>query len=46
MIAEGRTSSHQAGGGLAFPIVTLCLTVLSFSQLGGGLKDRFDPVLR
>jgi peptide/nickel transport system permease protein len=24
----------------------LFLTVLAFSQLGEGLKDRFDPVLR
>ena len=27
-------------------LITLFLTVLSFSQLGEGLKDRFDPVLR
>jgi uncharacterized Tic20 family protein len=31
---------------LVFPLITLFLTVLSFSQLGEGLKDRFDPVLR
>ena len=29
-----------------FPLITLFLTVLSFSQLGEGLKDRYDPVLR
>lgn len=46
MIAEGRTSIHQAWWVLVFPLVTLFLTVLSFSQLGEGLKDRFDPVLR
>ena len=46
MIAEGRTSVHQAWWVLVFPLVTLFLTVLSFSQLGEGLKDRFDPVLR
>jgi peptide/nickel transport system permease protein len=46
MIAEGRTSIHQAWWVLIFPLVTLFLTVLSFSQLGEGLKDRFDPVLR
>lgn len=46
MIAEGRTSLHQAWWVLVFPLVTLFLTVLSFSQLGEGLKDRFDPVLR
>jgi peptide/nickel transport system permease protein len=46
MIAEGRTSVHQAWWVLVFPLTTLFLTVLSFSQLGEGLKDRFDPVLR
>ncbi|MCY6380211.1 ABC transporter permease [Hoeflea prorocentri] len=46
MIAEGRISIHQAWWVLVFPLVTLFLTVLSFSQLGEGLKDRFDPVLR
>jgi dipeptide transport system permease protein len=43
MIAEGRTSIHQAWWVLVFP---LFLTVLAFSQLGEGLKNRFDPVLR
>jgi peptide/nickel transport system permease protein len=46
MIAEGRTSIHQAWWVLVFPLITLFLTVLSFSQLGEGLKDRYDPVLR
>lgn len=46
MIAEGRLSIHQAWWVLVFPLATLFLTVLSFSQLGEGLKDRFDPVLR
>ena len=46
MIAEGRTSLHQAWWVLVFPLIALFLTVLSFSQLGEGLKDRFDPVLR
>lgn len=46
MIAEGRLSVHQAWWVLVFPLVALFLTVLSFSQLGEGLKDRFDPVLR
>ena len=46
MIADGRTSVHQAWWVLVFPLITLFLTVLSFSQLGEGLKDRFDPVLR
>ena len=46
MIAEGRTSVHQAWWVLVVPLITLFLTVLAFSQLGEGLKDRFDPVLR
>lgn len=46
MIAEGRLSIHQAWWVLVFPLITLFLTVLSFSQLGEGLKDYFDPVLR
>jgi len=46
MIAEGRSSVHQAWWVLVFPLIALFLTVLSFSQLGEGLKDRFDPVLR
>ncbi len=46
MISEGRTSVHQAWWVLVFPLVTLFLTVLSFSQLGEGLRDRYDPVLR
>jgi dipeptide transport system permease protein len=46
MISEGRVSIHQAWWVLVFPLITLFLTVLSFSQLGEGLKDRFDPVLR
>jgi dipeptide transport system permease protein len=46
MIAEGRISIHQAWWVLVFPLLALFLTVLSFSQLGEGLKDRFDPVLR
>jgi dipeptide transport system permease protein len=46
MISEGRNSIHQAWWVLVFPLMTLFLTVLSFSQLGEGLKDRYDPVLR
>jgi peptide/nickel transport system permease protein len=45
IIAEGRLSIHQAWWVLVFPLVTLFLTVLSFSQFGEGLKDRYDPVL-
>ncbi|MCC7319893.1 MAG: ABC transporter permease [Rubellimicrobium sp.] len=46
MISEGRASIHQAWWVLVFPLIVLFLTVLSFSQLGEGIKDRFDPVLR
>lgn len=46
IIAEGRLSIHQAWWVLVFPLIALFLTVLSFSQLGEGLKQRFDPILR
>lgn len=46
MIAEGRTSVHQAWWVLIFPLAALFLTVLAFSQLGEGLRARLDPVLR
>lgn len=46
IIAEGRISIHQAWWVLVFPLITLILTVLSFSQFGEALKTRFDPVLR
>lgn len=46
MISEGRASIHQAWWVMVLPLIALFLTVLSFSQLGEGLKDRFDPVLR
>ncbi|MEP3427844.1 MAG: ABC transporter permease [Roseibium sp.] len=46
MIAEGRISIYQAWWVLVAPLLALFFTVLSFSQLGEGLKDRFDPVLR
>lgn len=46
MIAEGRIAIYQAWWVLAFPLAALFLTVLSFAQLGEGLRDRFDPMLR
>lgn len=46
MIAEGRASIHQAWWVLAFPLLALFLTVLAFGQLGEGLRERLDPVLR
>jgi peptide/nickel transport system permease protein len=46
MIAEGRTSIHQAWWVLVFPLIALFFTVLSFAQFGEGLRERFDPVLR
>lgn len=46
MIAEGRLSIRQAWWVLVFPLIALFLTVLAFAQLGEGLRDRFDPVLR
>ncbi len=46
MIAEGRNAIHFAWWVLLFPLIALFLTVLSFSTLGEGLKQRFDPVLQ
>lgn len=46
MIAEGRASIHFSWWVLAAPLVVLFLTVLSFSQLGEGLKKQFDPTMR
>ena len=46
MIAEGRSSIHQAWCVLVLPLIAVFLSVLAFIQLGEGLKDRFDPVLR
>src|SRR5699024_3966250 len=46
MIAEGRATLHFAWWVLVFPLIVLFLTVLSFSQLGQGLKDQFDPLSR
>ncbi|WP_353476407.1 ABC transporter permease (plasmid) [Salipiger sp. H15] len=46
MIAEGRNAIHFAWWVLLFPLIALFLTVLSFSTLGDGLKQRFDPVLQ
>nr|WP_319248812.1 ABC transporter permease [uncultured Celeribacter sp.] len=46
MIAEGRNAIHFAWWVLLFPLISLFLTVLSFSTLGEGLKQRFDPVLQ
>ncbi len=46
MIAEGRGAIHFAWWVLLFPLIALFLTVLSFSTLGEGLKQRFDPVLQ
>jgi peptide/nickel transport system permease protein len=46
MIAEGRQIIYQAWWVLVFPLVTLFLTVLAFNQLGDGLRQWLDPMLR
>ncbi len=46
MIAEGRASLHFAWWVLVCPLIVLFLSVLSFTQLGEGLKDQFDPLSR
>jgi peptide/nickel transport system permease protein len=46
MIAEGRGIVHEAWWVLVFPLICLFLTVLASSQLGEGLKELYDPVMR
>ena len=46
MIAEGRQIINQAWWVLVFPLVTLFLTVLAFNQLGDGLRQWLDPMLK
>ena len=46
MIAEGRQIIHQAWWVLVFPLVALFLTVLVFNQLGDGLRQWLDPMLK
>ncbi|WP_246755877.1 ABC transporter permease [Bradyrhizobium sp. CCBAU 53338] len=46
MIAEGRQYIHQTWWVLAAPLAALFATVLSFNQLGEGLRRALDPVLR
>ncbi len=46
MIAEGRQIIYQAWWVLVFPLAALFLTVLAFNQLGDGLREWLDPVLK
>ena len=46
MIAEGRQIIYQAWWVVMFPLGTLFLTVLAFNQLGDGLRQWLDPMLR
>jgi peptide/nickel transport system permease protein len=46
MIAEGRQIVYQGWWVLTFPLVTLFLTVLAFNQLGDGLRQWLDPMLK
>ena len=46
MIAEGRQIIHQAWWVLVFPLGAIFLTVLAFNQLGDGLRQRLDPMLK
>jgi peptide/nickel transport system permease protein len=46
MIAEGRQIIYQAWWVLVFPLAALFLTVLAFNQLGDGLRQWLDPVLK
>jgi peptide/nickel transport system permease protein len=46
MIAEGRQIIYQAWWVLVFPLIALFLTVLAFNQLGDGLRQWLDPILK
>ena len=46
MIAEGRQIIYQAWWVLVFPLGALVLTVLAFNQLGDGLRQWLDPMLK
>lgn len=46
MIAEGRQIIYQAWWVLVFPLGALFLTVLAFNQLGDGLRQWLDPMLK
>ena len=46
MIAEGRTSVHQAWWLMALPIACVVVTVIALNMLGDGLRKTLDPVLR
>lgn len=46
MIAEGRQMIHQGWWVLVFPLLALFLTVLAFNQLGDGLRQWLDPMLK
>lgn len=46
MIAEGRQIIYQAWWVLVFPLGMLFLTVLAFNQLGDGLRQWLDPMLK
>ena len=46
MIAEGREIIYQAWWVLVFPLGALFLTVLAFNQLGDGLRQWLDPMLK
>ena len=46
MIAEGRQIIYQAWWALVFPLGALFLTVLAFNQLGDGLRQWLDPMLK
>jgi peptide/nickel transport system permease protein len=46
MIAEGRQIIYQGWWVLVFPLAALFATVLAFNQLGDGLRNVLDPVLR
>ena len=45
MIADARSTMHQAPWSVVFPIAAIFLTVLAFNLLGDGLRRALDPHL-
>lgn len=46
MVADARTSLHQAPWALLLPMLAVVATVFGFNLLGDGLRRVFDPRLR
>ncbi len=46
MIADARSTMHEAVWGMAAPVLAIFITVMGFNVLGDGLRQSTDPRLR